>query len=456
MMAFIPCTVRTAARGRWSLFVLLSFAALHPALSNRSIQAQTAAVSEQEPALTISLQEALESARNNSQQLQSAGLDVTLAREDRRQAKAALFPSLDYFNQYIYTQGNGTDSGIFVSNDGVHVYNSLAEVHEELFSPQRLAEYRRTAAAQALATARKDVVERGLTTTVAHNYFAAVVAKRHTANARQALQEARRFLTITEQLEKGGEVARADVLKAQLVSQQSERDLLEAQLSAEKAQIALAVLMFPSFRLDFNVVDDLASTPPLPSYGEIETAALEKSPEMRAAQANLRQEESSVSVARSAYLPSLSLDYFFGINANRFAVRNEEGLNQLGSSVQATLNIPVFDWGSTRSKVTQADLRRRQAELALGLAQKQFVSNLHSLYSEARSALDQLDLLRRSAEAAAESLRLTRLRYQAGEATVLEVVDAQTTLYQSRNAYDDGLARYRTALSNIQSLIGTL
>ena len=161
-------------------------------------------------------------------------------------------------------------------------------------------------------------------------------------------------------------------------------------------------------------------------------------------------------MARSAYLPSLSLDYFFGINANQFAVRNEEGRNQLGSSVQATLNIPVFTWGATRSKVSQAQMRREQAELALTLAQKQLVSNLHSLYREAQSALDQLDLLRRSADAAAESLRLTRLQYQAGEATVLEVVDAQKTLYQARNAYDNGLARYRTALSNIQSLIGTL
>lgn len=438
------------------LLLFLSLALLYPTVASDSIQAQPSSASEQEPTLTITLQNALERARNNSRQLQSAGLDVALAREDRRQAKVALFPSLDYFNQYTYTQGNGTDSGIFVSNDGVHVYNSLAQVHEELFSPQRLAEYRRTAAAQALATARRDVVERGLTATVAQNYFAAVVAKRRTMNAGQALQEAQRFLTITQQLEKGGEVAHADVLKAQLVSQQSERDLLEAQLSAEKAQISLAVLMFPGFRLDFNVVDDLASVPPLPSYSEIETAALERSPEMRAAKANLRQEEYSVSVARSSYLPSLSLDYFFGINANQFAVRNGEGLNQLGSSVQATLNIPVFNWGATRSKVSQADMRRQQAELALGLAQQQLVSNLHSLYSEARSAQDQLDLLRRSAEAAAESLRLTRLRYQAGEATVLEVVDAQATLYQSRNAYDDGLARYHTALSSIQSLIGTL
>ncbi|MEJ2077079.1 MAG: hypothetical protein P8020_06625 [Acidobacteriota bacterium] len=51
-------------------------------------------------------------------------------------------------------------------------------------------------AAQALATARRDVVERGLTTTVAQNYFAAVIAKRQNANAREALQQAQRFLTI--------------------------------------------------------------------------------------------------------------------------------------------------------------------------------------------------------------------------------------------------------------------
>ncbi|MFZ0426481.1 MAG: TolC family protein [Acidobacteriota bacterium] len=456
MIVLISRLFRAASAGPRTWCILLAAAALLPHLLPDAALAQAAPTADQEPALTISLQNALERARDNSQELQSAGLDVASAREDRRQAKAALLPSLGYFNQYIYTQGNGTDSGVFVSNDGVHVYNSLAEVHEELFSPQRLAEYRRTAASQALAAAKRDVVERGLTATVARDYFAAVAARRRVENARGAVEEAQRFLTITQQLENGGEVAHADVLKAQLVAEQSQRDVLEAQLTAERAQIALAVLMFPDFRLGFNLVDDLASVPPLPAYAEIERAALETSPELQAAKAALRQEEYSVSAARSGYLPSLSLDYFFGINANQFAVHDFEGRNRLGSSVQATLNIPVFDWGSTRSKVSQADIRRQQAELALALTRKQLLSNLHGLYAEAQSVGNQLDLLRNSADAAAESLRLTRLRYQAGEASVLEVVDAQTTLYQSRNAYDDGLARYRTALSNIQALIGTL
>ena len=64
--------------------------------------------------------------------------------------------------------------------------------------------------------------------------------------------------------------------------------------------------------------------------------------------------------------------------------------------------------------------------------------------------------LQSSADLAAESLRLTNLRYQGGEATVLEVVDAQNTLTQARNAYSDGQLRYRNALANLQTLTGTM
>jgi outer membrane protein TolC len=49
---------------------------------------------------------------------------------------------------------------------------------------------------------------------------------------------------------------------------------------------------------------------------------------------------------------------------------------------------------------------------------------------------------------------LTLLRYQAGEATALEVVDAQSTANAANGTYVDGLLRYRTALSNLQNLTG--
>jgi len=57
---------------------------------------------------------------------------------------------------------------------------------------------------------------------------------------------------------------------------------------------------------------------------------------------------------------------------------------------------------------------------------------------------------------AEESLRLTILRYQGGESTVLEVVDAQNTLTTARNAFSDGEVRARTAIANLQTLTGTM
>jgi outer membrane protein TolC len=119
-----------------------------------------------------------------------------------------------------------------------------------------------------------------------------------------------------------------------------------------------------------------------------------------------------------------------------------------------TLNIPVWNWGATQSKVRQAELRRDQAKRELSLAQRKLVAEIQSLYAEASTALSELQGLRRSGELAEESLGLTTLRYKNGEATVLEVVDSQTTFATANSAYQDGALRYRVALASLQILTG--
>jgi outer membrane protein TolC len=90
----------------------------------------------------------------------------------------------------------------------------------------------------------------------------------------------------------------------------------------------------------------------------------------------------------------------------------------------------------------------------LNQTQRQLVGNLYSMYNEVVAARAALDNLQRAAELAGESLRLTNLRYQAGESTALEAVDAQNTLVQARNAVDDAAIRYRVALAELQTLTG--
>ncbi|MDQ6706407.1 MAG: TolC family protein, partial [Acidobacteriota bacterium] len=182
--------------------------------------------------LIINLQDALARAKKYAPQVSGAAITAALAKEDRVQARAATLPSVNAFNQFIYTEGNGTPSGVFVANDGVHVYNEQALVHQELFAIVRHGEIRRAQAAEASAKAKLDVATRGLNFTVVQNYYAVLSAQRKLANAQTSLAEAQRFLDITQKQERGGEVAHADVIKAQLQVQQRQRDVQDFQLAA--------------------------------------------------------------------------------------------------------------------------------------------------------------------------------------------------------------------------------
>ena len=288
------------------------------------------------------------------------------------------------------------------------------------------------------------------------SYYAVAAAQLKLEAATKNSDEGDRFLKMTQDLEKGGEVAHSDVIKAELQMQDRRRQLLEAQLGLLNARLDFAVLIFPDFNDNFELAEDLHASVPLPTLVEVQQRAARDNPDLRAALALVQQTGHEVTGARAGYLPSLSFDYFYGIDATRFAVNNEIGLSNLGSSVLATVNIPIWNWGATQSRIKQAELRRTQAQRELSLAQRKLLAEIKSLYAEADTALNELSGLSRSAELSAESLRLTTLRYRGGDATVLEVVDAQATFAQANAAYQDGAVRYRVALANLQTLTGVL
>jgi outer membrane protein TolC len=406
--------------------------------------------------LVLTVQDALARAKANDPHFRAALTELGLAHQDVVQSRAGLLPNVSYSMQFLYTQGNGSASGRYVANNGVHEYIAEGDVHQAL-SPGMLAEHRKVEAAEALARAKAEIATRGLVVTVVQAYYGYVVAQRKYATAQKAASEADHFLSISQKLQSGGEVAKSDVIKAQIQDLQQKRDLESALLAMTKSHLDLAVLLFPDFNENFTVVDDLRLPEPLPSFTEVQAAGTKNNPEIRAALASLRQTDQEVKVAWSAMLPSLSLDYFYGIDANQFAVRGPapDRLRNLGYAATATLQLPIWNWGAGYSKVKQADLRRQQAHVELSFAQRQLLANLRSFYEEVETARAQLTSLSRSAELASESLRLTTLRYQAGESTVLEVVDAQNTLTQARNLYDDGQVRFQVALANLQTLTGS-
>jgi outer membrane protein TolC len=230
----------------------------------------------------------------------------------------------------------------------------------------------------------------------------------------------------------------------------------------DNARLDAAVLLFRDFNQNFTVVDDLGLAPALPALTEVRTMAERENPDLQAANSALRGAGLDVTIAKQASLPSLTADFAYGIEANAVAFHSapaadpeRRSVPNLGYFLTVSLNVPVWDWGSRSSKIRQAVSKREQANAELTATQRLLVRNLQGFYLEAQTAREQVASLQHSVDLSSESLRLNLLRYQSGEATILELVDAQTTLTQARNAYVDGLSRYRLAVTNLQTLTGT-
>jgi outer membrane protein TolC len=347
--------------------------------------------------------------------------------------------------------------------DGVNMYRSWLVAHEDLSVGTFMATpLRKAQAAEAAAQAKLEIAQRGLVVTVTRLYYAFVSAQRKYATAQLAAQQAQRFFEIAQQQERLGQVARSDVVKAEISYRQQQQAFGETTLAMDNARLSLAVLLFPAFNENFSIVDDMQNGPTLPPFGDVRAMAERANPDLRAASALLQAAGADVRLAKNALLPSLSLEGVYGIEANEFALHSvyvaapELGvLPNLGYAVTVNLSVPLWDWGGLRSKVHQSEARERQAQTTLSQAQRQLVSNLYSMYNEALTARTAVDGLRRVAELAAESLRLITLRYQAGESTALEMVDAQNTAVQARNSADDAEARYRVAIAELQTLTGS-
>jgi outer membrane protein len=420
------------------------------------------------PPITVTLQDALERARKNDPLFLSAISDAKSAQEDRVQARAGLLPTISATTQYLGTQGNGiTPNGRFVTNDGVHVYRAWGVLHEDL-SPSNLmgTAVHRAAAAQALANARTEIARRGLTVTVTKAFYGLIVAQRKYATAQQGLEQSKHFFDITQAAERQGQSPRSDSIKAEITYRLQEQAFNEARLTMENARLNLAVILFPTLNENFSVVDDLDSAQGLPLFPEVQAMAVKENPDLRVALETQREADFDVTAAKSAFLPKLTLDAVYGIEANAFALHsrsagfasdasNRSGvLPNLGYFVTAALTVPVWDWGTLRSKLHQAKYKQDQAKVQLSQTQRQLVSNLYAAYNEAVIARSAVEASRHTAELATESLRLVNLRYTGGAATAFEVVDALNTLVTARNSYDDAQARFRSALANLQTLTG--
>lgn len=414
---------------------------------------------------TLTLDDAIRLAQANEPTFAAAAAESRATALERKDAKAGLLPSVVYHNQYLFTESNHTYAAtvegghpqslpVFIANNAVHEYYSQAIVNETV-GLAGIAAVRLADANAARAQAEAEIARRGLVATVVGLYYNVRSGAEKAVVAQRALDEANRFVDVTQKRESAGEAAHADVIKAHLEQQQRQRELADAILSKESANLELGVLLYPDPATQFAIAEEPVP-PALPDRQDVEAAARTNNPEVRSALAALQASQAETQSAWASLLPDLALNYTYGIDAPQFAANGPDGARNLGYSASATVDIPVWDWLTSERKVKEAHIRAAATKVALTATQRRLLADLTEFYHAADTARQQLASLDTSVADAREALRLTNLRYVNGEGTVLEVVDAQSTLVSTENAQADGMVRYHLALAQLETLTGRL
>ena len=413
--------------------------------------------------MALTLDQAIEAALRSDPIYATSIATSGTARLNHQLARNALLPSASFHGQYLYTQPNGQfnqggQSGQqaaprFIANNAIREYAAQLMANETI-SFTGFANLRQTQALAAKAGADLESARRDLILRVVQEYFGLLDAENKAQVARQTRDEAQNFLSLTQKLKAGREVAEADVVKAQLDLQQKQRAYSDAQLLAEQARLNLGTLLFADPRTPYKLA--VAPAPVLAPRSQVEADAAKNNPDLRSAVESMKAARAAVIAARAEYLPSLTFNYTYGVDAPQLAVNGPGGVQNLGYSASGGINLPLWDWFSTHDRVQEAKLQRRAAQVTLTATQRTLIAQLQEYYHDAQVAEQQMTSLTSSVKLAQESLRLTRLRYSAGEATALEVVNAEDTLSTVKAAQADGQLRYRVALANLQTLTGVL
>jgi outer membrane protein TolC len=118
------------------------------------------------------------------------------------------------------------------------------------------------------------------------------------------------------------------------------------------------------------------------------------------------------------------------------------------------LNIPIFDSGTTRSKVKEARQDQVQAKISLEQTKLQISQDIRNAIANLTSAKARLENAHEQVALATEVFRLAQVKQSAGAGTYYEVIDAESQLTLARNGEVSARYDYLTSYSQLQRAVG--
>jgi outer membrane protein len=404
------------------------------------------------PSMAEDLQAAYQQAASSSPLIAQtrAQLDADLA--GKPLARAALLPHINADASGGLNTAHVTGFGAQTISTGYHSDIFSASLTESIFNGQAFTAMKQSDSRIRASEAALAYAQQVVALEVTQAYFGVLQAQ---ANQRVAQQQMDLLQSIDKQTRASLQVGSGDIITVQEV--QAQLDTARADLIT--ANNAVTVAKNQLERLTHQPVEALQDITTLqPTGPQPDTidpwlaSALKNQPLLQQAQATLKVSEQQVQYAKRARWPTLTLSGI-GQHAAGMLVPTV-AIDQIGASLN--LSIPIYEGGSTRARIHQAEALSKASRANVANIQDQIKLETQTAFQDLEDSVAQFQATQQSATSAKVSMEGTRKGYEIGSRSIIDLLTATTNYTAAQRNYYLALYTQLVARTQLKAAAGVL
>lgn len=417
--------------------------------------------------VAITLEQAYDLARRNNLQLQQTQLELDRSQQALREARAALYPTVDAqvaLTRSDSAQGDLTNEQIEEQNEGVPenlqrdpidtvstTLSGQVELSYNLYtSGERSARINSAERQIRFNELEVERVSEQIRLDVATAYYDLQQRDEDVRINQAAVRNAQKSLEDSQALERAGVGTQFDVLRADVNRANAQQDLTQSLGDQRVARRRLAQLLNVSQTANI-VTADRVEVSGLWEFSLEQTivAALKNRADLEQQLVQREISEQQRKLALSRIGPTVRVSASYNVLDN---LEDDFGVGD-GSTLQVLANWRLFDGGAARAAARQAEINIEIADTRFAEQRNQVRFDVERFYSDLSANLESIQTAEKALEQARESLELARLRFQAGVGTQTEVIDSETDLTRAEGNLSRSIIDYNRALVNLKRAV---
>jgi outer membrane protein len=412
--------------------------------------------------LSLTVEQAIELGLQNSKMLHSSLMKVKGAEAKLSEANALRLPSIKLTAAYrrlskVDPFSISTPFGTFdISPSILDSYSTQFSVFQPLFTGFKLlgnSEMNERLTNATNEDFNKDKNE--LVFNIKNAYWGLFKALQFKKVMDETVDQIKAHVEDAKNLEKVGLLTKNDILKIEVQLSNT----LYQQADAENAVKLTAIALNNTLSIPLNTTIEIKSSVNMVSVklddlNLLVGSAIEKRPEIKAADSRVQASEAGVTIAKSSWYPQISLvgNYYYSRPNTRIMPTRDQFDGTWDAGVNLSLNI--WDWLTTKHQSDQAEAQLAQAVDGLGMIKDGVTLEVTQNYLNVSQAKKKIDIAGLTVKQAEENMRVTSSKFKNGLTTSSEVIDAETALITAKTNYATSVVDYELSKAKLDKSIG--